>query len=271
MAYRELELPSVSPPPSTWEGRVVLITGASSGIGADAARHLAKLKANVCLVGRDETRLNLVANQIRVDSSPNPYVIVADITQDAMRIVSETTDHFGRLDVLMNNAGILIRDSAETIDLDNYDRLMNTNVRSMITMMKYAIPWLTLSKGNILNVSSISGLRAKPGSLTYCLSKAAVNQFTRCAALDLAPRGIRVNAIAPGAIRTPIFETSGEVSADNAQQFFDKYAKAYPVGRIGEVSDTSRAIEFLTNSESSFLTGIIMRVDGGALAGEITL
>lgn len=248
--------------------KVILITGASSGIGADAARHLARLHGAIALVGRDVPRLNQVADAIRAEKTAcEPLVIVADVAKDGERIVRETIEHFGRLDVLINSAGIVLRDAAHTVDMDVYDRLMNVNVRGMIELTKYAVPWLEKTKGNILNVSSTSGLRAKPGSMTYCLSKAVVNQYTRCAALDLAPKGIRVNAIAPGATRTPIFETNGLTHAANAEQFFDSFKHTYPMGRVGEVSDTSNAIEFFTKESSSFLTGNILRVDGGALAG----
>lgn len=252
----------------SFKNKVIIITGASSGIGADAARHLAKLGGRIALIGRNEQRLNDVAEQIKAANSPEPLVIVADVSTDAQRIIDQTLAHFGRLNILINNAGICIRDSAQSVDLDDYDRLMDINVRSVVALTKLAVPHLEQTKGNILNVSSISGLRAKPGSMIYCMSKAALNQFTRCAALDLAPKGIRVNAIAPGGTRTPIFETNGLVSAENAEQFFDSFKNIYPLGRIGEVADTSNAIEFFTKEESSFLTGIIMRVDGGALAGE---
>lgn len=252
---------------TTFATKVILVTGASSGIGADAARHLARLQGSLALVGRDVARLNQVADSIRADGSPEPLMIVADVSKDAERIVHETVQHFGKLDILINSAGILIRDAADTVNMDDYDRLMNINVRSIIELTKYAVPWLEKTKGNILNVSSISGLRAKPGSMIYCLSKAAVNQLTKCAALDLAPKGIRVNAIAPGRTRTPIFETNGLLEAADSEIFFDHY-KVYPMGRVGEVSDTSNAIEFFIKESSSFLTGNILRVDGGALAGE---
>lgn len=244
---------------------MILITGASSGIGADAARHLAKLGGKIALVGRNEQRLNDVANQIKAASSPEPLIIVADVTKDAQRIIDQTINHFGKLDILINNAGIVFKDTTTTVDMDNYDRMMNTNVRSVVVLTKLAVPHLEPTKGNILNVSSASGLRPKPNTSTYAMTKAALNQFTKCAALDLASKGIRVNAINPVAIRTPLFERSGFVTAETADSFFDSYKNIYPVGRVGEVSDTSNAIEFLTKDASSFITGMLLPVDGGAL------
>lgn len=248
-----------------FESKVILITGASSGIGADAARHLAKLGGKIALVGRNEKRLNEVADDIKNSGSPAPLTIVADVTQEAERIVTETVQHFGQLNVLINNAGIFSHNSADNIDLVDYDRVMDTNVRSIVELTKFAIPYLEKTKGNILNVSSASGLRVQPNSLVYCMSKAALNQFTKSAALDLASKGIRVNAINPVNIRTPIFQTGGGLTTADAEIFLDNFKNIYPVGRVGEVDDTSYAIQFLISDSASFFTGILLSVDGGAL------
>lgn len=112
--------------------KVILVTGANSGIGQHAAEHLAKEGGSIALVGRNLNRLNEVVERIKSDGSPTPLAIQADITKDAERIISETIDHFGKLDVLINSAGIYANNSIETIDLDEYDRIMNTNLRSII-------------------------------------------------------------------------------------------------------------------------------------------
>lgn len=174
----------------SFNGKVVLVTGASSGIGAGAARHFASLGAKVVIVGRNEKRLHEVADQIKKDGSPVPYEIVADVTKDAKRIVDETINHFGKLDVLVNNAGIVILDNAAVIELAEFDRVLDTNVRSVITLTKLSVPYLEKTKGNIVNISSVAGLNAVQNGLTYCVSKAALDQFTKCAALDLAPKGM---------------------------------------------------------------------------------
>lgn len=244
--------------------KVILITGASSGIGADCAKNLAKLGGKLALVGRDEQRLNNVADQIKAAGSPTPLIIVADVTVDSERIINETIQHFGQLNILINNAAILTKNNIETIDLADYDRIMDTNVRSVIALTKLAVPHLEKTKGNILNVSSAAGLRPKANVLAYCISKSAISMFTKCTALELAPKGIRVNGICPVTIRTPIFETSGYV-ADDTNEFFDSFKNIYPVGRVGEVSDTSYAIQFLVDDAASFFTGMLLSVDGGAL------
>lgn len=159
--------------------------------GAHAAESLAKKGASVALVGRNAERLNEVVERIKNAGSPTPLVIVADVTVDAERIINETVNHFGKLDVLINNAGIYSKNSIENIELDEYDRIMNTNVRSVITITKLAVPHLEKTKGNVLNVSSAAGLRVKPDCFAYCISKSALNQLTKSAALDLASKGIR--------------------------------------------------------------------------------
>ncbi|XP_031638407.1 uncharacterized protein LOC116350671 [Contarinia nasturtii] len=249
----------------SFANKVILITGASSGIGAHAAEHLAKKGASVSLVGRNQERLNEVVERIKTAGAPIPLAIVADVTKDVQRIIDETVNHFGKLDVLINNAGIMSKDSIENVDLAEYDWIMNTNVRAVIELTKLAIPHLEKTKGNILNVSSAAGLRVKPNFLSYCISKAAVNQLTKSAALDLAPKRIRVNAINPVAVRTPLFETGLGKSPQQAEEFFESFKNIYPMGRVGECDDTSAAIEYLIGDSASFITGALFAVDGGAL------
>lgn len=244
----------------SFANKVILITGAGSGIGAHVGLHLAKKGAAVALVDRHGDLLNKLSEQIRASCAPNPLVIVADVTTDAERIIQETVTHFGKLNVLINNAGIFLRSSIDSIDLREYDRIMNTNVRSVIELSKLAVPHLEKTGGNILNVSSISGLRMRPNSLVYSISKAAVNQLTKSAALDLASKGIRVNAINPAAIRTALYETNEGITREQAEAFFESFKTSYPLGRIGEVTDTSAAIEFLIGDSASFITGMLLQV-----------
>lgn len=250
----------------SFTGKVILVTGANSGIGADAARHLAGLGGKLALVGRNADRLNETAEQIRAANAPEPLVIVADVTTDAERIVTETVNHFGQLDVLVNNAGIMQIESVPTIDMDNFAKMMDTNVYALVRLTQAAVPHLEKTKGNVLNVSSSVSLRREDSVSSYTITKAAVDQLTKSAAMDLASRRIRVNSINPVVVRTPLFENSGVVTAATADDFYKTYASIYPLGRVGEVSDTSNAIEFLTKDSSNFLTGIILAVDGGRVS-----
>lgn len=211
------------------------------------------------IVGRNIQRLNGVCDLIIKAGSPKPLPIVADVTVDAVRIINQTIEHFGRLDILVNNAGILKVDSVENFDANEFDRILNTNLRSAILLTHLAVPHLEKTKGNVVNVSSIGGLRAFDMFTSYCISKAGLDQFTKCAALALASKGIRVNAINPATIRTPIFEVLG-IDESNAEHFFEERKREYLVGRIGEVSDTSAAIAYLANES---FNGILLPVDGG--------
>lgn len=245
----------------SFEGKVIIVTGASSGIGADCARHLAKLGGKVAIVGRNEERLNKVTEEITNDGSPEPLIIIADVTKDAQRIIDETIDHFQKLDVLVNNAGIGSPDSIINFNMSEFERIFDTNVKGVVLLTHLAVPHLEKTKGNIVNVSSVAGLKAFGNVTSYCMSKAAIDQFTKCCALDLGPKGIRVNAINPAIIKTPGFMRDKMTPEDVDRIFKDKY----PVGRVGEVSDTSRAIAHLANDSASFLTGLLMPVDGGFL------
>lgn len=171
----------------SFANKVILITGASSGIGAHAAEHLAKKGGSIALVGRNQERLNEVVGRIKNAGAPTPLAIVADVTKDAQRIIDETLNHFGKLNVLINNAGTVSKNSIEDIDLTEFDRIMNVNVRSVIELTKLAVPHLANTKGNILNVSSASGLRVKPNFLAYSISKSAVNQLTKVSSNYIIP------------------------------------------------------------------------------------
>lgn len=190
--------------------------------------------------------------------------IVADVTKDAERIINETIKHFGRLDVLVNNAGIVALDCILDFKLDQFERIFDINLKSILILTHLAIPHLEKTKGNIINVSSIAGSIPVSDAMTYCISKAALNQFTKCSALDLTSKGIRVNAINPNVIKMPIFQTIGmEPSA--VEQRFESFKAKYSIGKVGHVNDTSHAIAFLASEETSFLTGILLPVDSSTI------
>lgn len=217
-----------------FDGKVVLITGGSSGIGADAARHLSKLGAKVAIVGRNENRLNEVADQIKNAGSPTPLAIVADVTKDAERIVDTTINHFGKLDVLLNNAGIMMLDKVAEFNISNYDRMFDVNVRSAFILTNLCVPYLEKTRGNIINMSSTASLTPIHNAPTFCMTKAALDQLTKCSALELGPRGIRVNSLNPALVRTPSLYTFG-IPEDEMEKMIEKTSLKHPVGRVGEV------------------------------------
>ncbi|XP_032512641.2 3-oxoacyl-[acyl-carrier-protein] reductase FabG-like [Danaus plexippus] len=249
-----------------FSGKVVLITGASSGIGAETALEFSKLNASLVLTGRNEKNLSKVSLDCK-NISPNklkPLEIVADLTQekDVEKIINITINHFNKIDVLVNNAGVLSYGSIETTSLDQYDLIMNTNVRAPYHLTMIAAPYLIKSKGNIINVSSLAGLRAFPSTLAYCTSKAALDQFTRCVCLELAPKGVRVNAVNPGVIETGI-HLKGAMTDKEYEAYLIRCKETHALGRTGNVKEVSNVIVFLASDAASNITGATIPVDGG--------
>lgn len=149
--------------------------------------------AKLALVGRNEEKFTTLLEKLRENGiEDEPLVIIADVTVDAERIISETIKKYGRLDILLNNAGFSIPGTIETVELDDYDGMMATNVRAVVEITQRAVPYLAETKGNIVCTSSIAGITVIPNFLAYCMTKAALDQFTKCTAVDLAPKGIRV-------------------------------------------------------------------------------
>ncbi|KAG4076920.1 hypothetical protein HA402_015907 [Bradysia odoriphaga] len=245
----------------SFTGKVVLITGASSGIGAGTAEHFSQLGASLALVGRNANNLSEVIQ--KCGESP-VLPIIADVNKDAKDIVEKTIAHFGRLDVLVNNAGVGVKSSIESTSMEPYDYIMTTNLRSVYELTIYAVPHLIATKGNIVNVSSTAGLRASTVVLTYCMSKAALDQFTKCISLELAPKGVRVNSVNPAVIRTNFHKNMG-FNEEEYRLYLENCKKSHALGRVGEVSEVAEAIAFLASDSASFITGTLLPVDGGKI------
>lgn len=246
-------------------GKVVLITGASSGIGAATAKQFASLGASLALTGRNSENLKTVAAQCSQQQNvPEPLIVTGELTSesDTKRILDVTISHFGRLDVLVNNAGILETGSVENTNLEQYDRVMNTNVRSIYQLTTLAVPHLVKTKGNVVNVSSVNGIRAFPGVLAYCMSKAALDQFTRCVALDLAPKQVRVNSVNPGVTVTNLHKRGG-MEEEQYEKFLEHSKATHALGRPGNPDEVAQTIVFLAGDGASFITGASVPVDGG--------
>uniref|UniRef100_A0AAR5Q035 Uncharacterized protein n=1 Tax=Dendroctonus ponderosae TaxID=77166 RepID=A0AAR5Q035_DENPD len=213
-------------------GKVVLITGASSGIGAATAQHFAKLGASLALTGRNKDNLQKVATECsKIGAKKEPLLLIAELTNEdqTKAIVDDTVIHFGKLDVLVNNA---------------------------------AVPHLIATKGNVVNVSSVNGIRAFSGVLAYCMSKAAVDQFTRCTALELAPKQVRVNAVNPGVVLTEL-QKRGGMNQEQYEAFLKRSQETHALGRPGNPEEVAKTIAFLASDSASFITGASLPVDGG--------
>lgn len=240
----------------SFKNKVILITGASSGIGAACAVHFAKNGALLSLVGRNAKNFAKVVDRIK-KSGPkvDPLVIFADVAIDHERIVNETIAKYGRLDVLVNNAGYGFPGGIETQKIEDYDGMMATNARAVFLITRLATPYLIASKGNVVNVSSVGGFRGFAGYLAYCMSKGALDQFTRCVAIELAAKGVRVNAVNPAVIKTDFQARAGIVHGDAAS--------SHPIGRVGNSEEIAATIAYLAGDDAGFITGICLPIDGG--------
>ena len=245
------------------KGKVALITGASSGIGKACAYRFSRAGANVCLVARTGEALDAVAADIKGQGG-GAVAIPADVTDayEIERVVELTVDAFGGVDVLVNAAGIIANGTVETTQLDDWDYMMNLNVRVPFYLMQCALPYLSARQGNVVNVSSVTGIRAFPGVLAYCVSKAGVSQMTSCTALELAGIGVRVNAVCPGVVVTELHRRGG-MSADAYAAFLEHSKTTHPLGRVGQAEEVADLIYFLASPQAGWITGANIPIDGG--------
>ncbi|XP_033741412.1 3-oxoacyl-[acyl-carrier-protein] reductase FabG-like [Pecten maximus] len=243
-------------------GKVALITGASSGIGAATAVLFSKLGAKLALTGRKEDNLQKVGQECL--EGDKPFLVPGDLAkeEDVKRIFDKTVDHYGKLNILVNCAGIIELGSIESTSLQQYDRVFNVNVRSVYYMTMLAAPHLIKSQGNIVNVSSVNGIRSFPNVLAYNMSKTALDQLTRCVALELAPKQVRVNSVNPGVIITEL-QKRGGLDEEAYAKFIERSRETHAMGRPGQPEEVANIIAFLASDNSSFVTGASIPVDGG--------
>lgn len=243
--------------------KVVIISGASSGIGRATAVLFVKEGAQVVAIGRNEKELG----DLRVDINTNGgslKIQLADISETTQveRVVNDTIESFGQIDALINSAGIIMNGSIEDTSLDDWDKMMNINLRSMFYLMNRCVPYLAKTEGNIVNVSSVAGQRSFPNVLAYCVSKAAVDQLTRCSALELADKNIRVNAVNPGVVITNLHKRGG-MEDDDYENFVENSKNTHPLGRVGKPEEIADLIYFLASDKASWITGATYEIDGG--------
>jgi Dehydrogenases with different specificities (related to short-chain alcohol dehydrogenases) len=189
---------------------------------------------------------------------------LADLTDISQidQLVSETVDNFGKLDILVNAAGIIKNGNIENTTVDEWDKMLNINLRSVFYLMQKCVPYLEATKGNIVNVSSVTGPRAFPNVLAYCVSKAGVDQLTRCSALELGPKGVRVNAVNPGVVVTGLHKQSG-MSEEKYVTFLEHSRTTHPLGRVGQPSEVAELIMFLASDKAGWITAATYEIDGG--------
>ena len=241
---------------------VALVTGAGHGLGAASARRLAKdgFRVAVCDINAD------TAGAVAAELGEPHAAFTGDVSSPGSveSMVAEVVDHFGRLDVLHNNAGRLVPGTVADQDLDEWDRTFAVNVRSVFLVSRAALPHLTANRGVIVNTGSMSGLVGEPNLAAYNSSKAAIINLTRQMAADLSPFGIRVNCVCPGWIDTgfndPLFP------GWSPQQVQDLVQRQVPLGRQGTPEEIAAGVSFLCSQDSSYITGHALVIDGGVTA-----
>jgi len=251
-------------------GKVAIITGSSSGIGLVVAEKLAAHGTKVTLSGRNldglaEAKKKCIAAGLK---EGDVCTVAGEITDEHTRerLVAETVKQFGKIDILVNNAGASPLSSVAmgNANLQTFDKVFDINVRALVDLTMKAVPHLIKTKGNVVNVSSVGGIRPVPNFIFYCMAKSSVEMFSRALAQELGPQGVRVNTVSPGLIRTNL-PTSAGLSQDASKNVYesDLAKKRQVIGRVGEPEDIANLITFLVSDAASFVTGSNYVSDGG--------
>jgi len=250
------------------QNKRAVITGGSDGIGLGIAKAFVENGADVVIVARNEKKLEDTRSQLSGISDRKVHCISADlanystISKTAKRIIEIWSD----IDILVNNAGAALFSPFEKVTLDELDALININIKAPYFFSQCLIPALEKRQGNIINISSYFSHRMIPGrtSTAYSLTKGALDSFTKALASEIGPKGIRVNAIAPGTVDTQLVRTAFEkMPADAAKQFQDMIKTIYPLGRIGKPDDIGGTAVYLASDLAKWVTGAIFNIDGG--------
>ncbi|SKB42595.1 glucose 1-dehydrogenase [Dyadobacter psychrophilus] len=252
-----------------FENKTIIITGAAMGLGLAVAKELALRGANLTLVDYNQQSLSQAKDEISRDFPDNKIItVVADVSQEAAvkGYVDETINQFDRIDGLYNNAGIEGKQASITeYDLDTFKKVIDINLMGVYYAMRYVIPFMQKQKyGRIVNVASVGGIRGVLNQTPYVATKHAVSGMTKNAALEYAKDGINTNAIAPGAILTPmVAEAFKQVNPEDPKAAESEYAKANPTKRLGLPEEVAKVVAFLLSDECSYVNGQILAIDGG--------
>jgi len=249
------------------DGKVIVVTGGAKGIGLGCARVMAGKGATVVLADIDEQAGPEAEADLR-ETGVNALFVATDVSkwEVVTRMVERTISEYGQLDCLLNNAGTHISKTVFDQTEEDWDRLIDINLKGYFLCTKAALPHLVTAKGNIINMSSMVGLVGQSRAVAYAASKGGIVAMTQALALDLAPDGVRVNCICPGWVTTPLVEDwfSQQPDPEEARRYI---YSIHPLGRIATVEDVGEAAAFLASDAASFITGIALPVDGAVTLG----
>lgn len=248
------------------KGKVALITGGTEGMGFATAHRFLVEGAKVVISGRSKQKGARALSRLK--SCGEIAFVQGDVSKakDAKKMVDFTVRKFRRIDILFNNAGIYMEKLAEDTSEEEWDRLIDINLKGPFLVSKYAIPYMKKQKGgSIINNSSDAGLVGNKRCPVYCASKGALTIMTKAMALDYAKYNIRVNSVNPGTIDTPMLAYEAEAS-DDIDEYLRRSNEEHPIGRIGRPEEVANAVLFLASDEASFVTGAALSVDGGLTA-----
>jgi meso-butanediol dehydrogenase/(S,S)-butanediol dehydrogenase/diacetyl reductase len=243
-------------------GKVAVVTGGASGMGAATSREFAATGGHVLIIDRNGPLAAQVANEINAGQP-----VVGDVSDSTFckRAIETALDRHGRLDVLVNAAGIIVRADALNTSDEQWQRIMNVNVNGVFFMSRAAIPHMRRQgQGAIVNFGSIWGTVGATGAVAYCASKGAVHQITRAMALDHVKDGIRINAVCPGEVNTPML--ASERIEPVTPELMERLAATVPLGRLADPVEIARVVLFLASDSSSYITGTLVTVDAGYTA-----
>jgi NAD(P)-dependent dehydrogenase (short-subunit alcohol dehydrogenase family) len=250
------------------EGKVALITGGTSGIGAATAKLFAKEGAAVAISGRNSERGEQIVKDI-VAAGGDAIFVRSDVclAADCKRAVAKTLERFGKIDVLFNNAGVFHPRTIPECTEEEWDDTIDSSLKGAFLMSKYALPsMIEQGSGSIIHTSSGWGILGGDKAAAYCAAKGGLIVMAKAMAIDHGPQGIRVNCVCPGDVLTPMLPDDA-AKRGMAWEDYEKGAADRPLGRIGVVEDIANAVLFLASDESSFVTGESLVVDGGGVAG----
>ena len=240
----------------------VIVTGSGAGMGREAAKLFAAYGANVVVNSRSESCKS--AHEEIAASGASVIAVQADVgtMEGCERIIRKTVEAFGRIDVLVNAAGIVVDGSVETADLDDWDRSMNTNVKSVFMLSRLAMPYLRETRGSIVNVASVAALKGLKNRAIYSATKGAMIALSQSMAAEHVGEGIRVNCVSPGTVLSPSLQ--GRIDkTDDPEQALRNFVARQPLGRLGTSDEVAKAIVFAAAQGIGFMTGANIVVDGG--------